>query len=612
MTFQEYRESGLFLEDVNIFAVQRVNQYTLRQHSLSPFYVNLRGFPKERKTLFSITCYYTSLLLQSVGKVYGGKYTDYFCKAFRWPFFCTGNRDEVSPIEILKSANMLPQGDEVDEYVQKLDEAKEYFVEDFLALFKPDAKFQDSFSYRELVRVVDFPVLRKELDNEIGFFRNWVYHQNLDYGKYYVDPGFFGQSSCRKKPFRVLPEFDVPKASRILAIRSHVTLHSDHFQKQLKNLYMTVMDFGSYSMESFTKNPARDMFKRFLEGKRISVDTNIVVFKVPRDLFQNDAETAQMLKDAVINGEYGFRADRCSLDGRYDLSVKPDSVRVEFFRGEGENLYDVAVAYFGTELQILNPVPLIPLNQLEMPFRYGGSSRNSCVMALRAMLEYGKQVRKVPVPEFKYFQQIVKVPDSAEALEKIFFHEMFCDKDLTPIRMMRLLSDVGMMKLPENLKSQTGGIHLCMSGHHRVWDKIIRDVDNMIRVAHKGIDALKSATNKEKTFRMELNPKHGSLSFDIGGDAWSRVSTIEFLERDIAALHELRGIILYDLIPLEREMSVKVAVDGGKHPYGKRERSKIARTLCHYMCQKIQADPLAFVDSKHDTIQEYAKMLVSG
>lgn len=84
MTFQEYRESGLFLRDINSSASQDVTPEALREYSSVPFYTNLTNtsaIPASRKVLFSVSCYYTSLLLQAPGKLYGCKYVDYCCRS---------------------------------------------------------------------------------------------------------------------------------------------------------------------------------------------------------------------------------------------------------------------------------------------------------------------------------------------------------------------------------------------------------------------------------------------------------------------------------------------------------------------------------------------------
>lgn len=611
MTFQEYRESGLFLRDINSSASQDVTPEALREYSSVPFYTNLTNtsaIPASRKVLFAVSCYYTSLLLQAPGKLYGYKYVDYCCRSTHWPYFCVGYGGEVSPIEILKQANLLPHGKDVDVFVEKLDEARDCFVEDFISMISPGAWSPDPVAHRALVEKVDFPVLRKELDNEIGFLRDWVYHQNSPYEDSYVEQVRYLFNQRNVEPFKENPSICFP-SGETLGVKSFVTLHSQRFQKQLNHLTLDVKGSSFYPGYKLKPGPTHDLLRDFLGGKKVRIDYNRVFFRTVRGFFENEEKALLVLKEPVIKSKTQFRADRFSQDGRFEFSVIPESVQVKIIRGEGRLLYDVALVSFDTELQIFSPLPLIPLEQLETPYEYGGKKKTSGMTALRAVLEYGDQVKLCVTKDDTYIHSVMKVPDSIESMEKAFFYSEFGKEDLTPVRMVHILENVDAVKEPKHFISDDGSFSLEMYGHHCDWNKIIRDIDEMTTAIDKAIVLLHDPYNRKKRHLFLSN--HNDLEIVFPDNAADRVELLDTLESWSSSLWNLRMIIKRDLIPLEMEMAQEATAAGKKFPYGKRKKSRVARTLCHYLFQKIQLDPLTYVDHSNEYIRGYARMLVS-
>lgn len=106
-----------------------------------------------------------------------------------------------------------------------LDEAQDYFVEDFLTLFEPGVSSPDPVAHRALLEIVDVLVLRQELKNEIRYFRDWIYHQDPNYGKYYMRTYEYGTRALSSHGIKEYPLFPFPDKS-VLGVRCYVTLHS--------------------------------------------------------------------------------------------------------------------------------------------------------------------------------------------------------------------------------------------------------------------------------------------------------------------------------------------------------------------------------------------------
>ncbi|SHL54602.1 hypothetical protein [Fibrobacter sp. UWEL] len=606
MTFKEYREEGWFLKDVNANAYQEITAEKLHKYRCVPYYTNLnQGLAvlepipgvdeQERFILFSISVYFTSLLLQSVGKLYGRLYLDLCCRSCHWPFFCVSYGNVVSPIEVLYYGDLKPGEDVVESYIERLEEATDFFVEDFVMFLSPGASSPEPDAHKNLIKMVDVPILRKELDNELGFFKKWLRNQTANYGSRYMDLDRRGYPNARSMIFKESPEYKFPEG-KYFGVQDQVTLHSVRFRQQLQGLILFV---GGVTFKQFCDEPqgapSRDLIRRVLAGEWTTVDYNMVAFRTPRGMVADEA-ALELLREPLVTATYILRDDFISENGRIRYRVNPESLQVEILRGENENLYDVICVRFEGSILVENPLPLLSLEELKVPFAVHSIGPISEFRTMRALLEYGNRISLERDGKSDGDLFIIKVPENPEEMENGFFYESFMQKPFTPRQMMRMLSWVGL--IPELTKvsvSDTAGTVLHWDKCTVQWDRVLSDLIHMEEAVQNAI-AQRMSPRKVYGFHDRVLKTHNGRFVVNMGSQYSSDDIMESLESWVDTLRKTRQILQEEVIPLAETLPPR--------------KSMVAWTFCNYIFRKIQTNPLDYVESSFPLIQKYALLLV--
>lgn len=420
MTFKEYRENGWFLQDVRENSQQSITVGWLQTSRRDPYYVDLRQNPtfqteipgvdeRERMILFSITVYFTSLLLQSVGKLYRHDVFEACCLACHWPFFRIDHGCVVdSPIDVLRYGGLKPFPQEVEAYMTRLEEATSYFVEYFLSFPLP--------------YVVDPPVLRKELENELKVLKKWLRDEDVEYSCNFMNLAHLVYPFANNFDFKKSSKIAYPEGLFFM-VQACVTLHSEHYREQLQTLSFTVSELNFKEFRSVPQGAELlNIIRNVLSGETVTIDYNMVTIKTPLGMIADETAALELLREPIVNATYCTQSG-LSANGDISYKVKGDSLRIEILRGKDEDLYDVICVRFDTVICVHTPVALVPLDQLLMPYEVDFGEARSWVVGIRILLEYGNKVslEECNLRDCPFY--IIKVPESPEEMERIFFHE---------------------------------------------------------------------------------------------------------------------------------------------------------------------------------------------
>ena len=136
--------------------------------------------------MFSSAVFYMALCTQTIGHLYGYQQMENYMCASGWPALCCGMGGVMHPIHTILESDLFPSKSFDSDYLNVLDMAGEYLVEDFLNFFKPAVANLNAKAHTELLKVVDINDLRKELEEQTSLYRNWILDPETQYPSYYV------------------------------------------------------------------------------------------------------------------------------------------------------------------------------------------------------------------------------------------------------------------------------------------------------------------------------------------------------------------------------------------------------------------------------------------
>ena len=115
-------------------------------------------------SMFAAGVFYMSAYAQVLGKLYSRKAMEGFHKLSGWPMLNCGMGGLMSPVQVMLESDLAPYTSEIEEYLDVLNEAAEYFES------------------------ANTPEVRTELLKWRKTFEAWIRDPRTKYDQYYLDP----------------------------------------------------------------------------------------------------------------------------------------------------------------------------------------------------------------------------------------------------------------------------------------------------------------------------------------------------------------------------------------------------------------------------------------
>ena len=137
--------------------------------------------------LFSASVFYTLSLPQVIGKLYGSKMMEDFFRVHFWPKFHCQQGGLMHPIQQLYETALFPYRDEVDAYLQVVQEVApqlESKVVEFISKKHPGLK---SETYHRMKACIKPDAVLAELQHLRDLYQAWVKDPSTAYEPYYIE-----------------------------------------------------------------------------------------------------------------------------------------------------------------------------------------------------------------------------------------------------------------------------------------------------------------------------------------------------------------------------------------------------------------------------------------
>lgn len=278
--------------------------------------------------------------------------------------------------------------------------------------------------------------------------------------------------------------------------------------------------------------------------------------------------------------------------------------------------YSDRLVTFATKITLLTKVPLLTLEQLQKPFRFGHRLSIQQAMAARAIMEYGDKVSSIHWNEDNSSEGRALV--NREYHEKhpmgAFIRKIFGDTPPTAAKIINsldILFGEGRFDFDQSddfldptftffeAESLTFDFRFKCTSLNR----FLRDLHDMLRAMQKGVREIQNANEIDMvTFRKFTSQCHGLVRFKCKGGNNTRALTV--FNDYIYILQQAITITEQKILPLEKELGPEF--DKAK-PF-----RRMTAAIATYIFNKVALDPITYADYSNTdkSLRNYARTLI--